>query len=302
MGDLSGTVTLSGSPVQGATVWVIDTTTDTVVATDTSDVNGDWSVSVAGGNERYHALVQYESGGTKYNAESLPFLSTPATLSPVATDVQFQSPTASVTNVSDIPDSVIHRYDFEDDSDTTTLTDTAGSADGSITGMSYTTNQAEDNFAGGFDGNDDFVDIPTAEGFPLSITAYIFPRVVKSNQAWINWGFDFGANEGVVIKAPGSDGNFTGFTVFVGDTNNNFGTDDLTNQKAHIGVTIDASANVTAYLDGSEIGSANVSASGGSGQSYLGAEGPSKNNGDVILDNVEIHDKELTQSEVQNRM
>jgi len=215
---------------------------------------------------------------------------------------QNQGVVAVTDTASAIPDSVVHRYDFEDDSDTTTLTDTVGSADGSITGMSYTTNQAEDNFAGDFDGNGDFVDIPTAEGFPLSITAYIFPRVINSNQVWINWGFDFNANEGVLIKAPGNAGNFTGFTVFVGDTNNSFGTADLANQKAHIGVTIDASANVTAYLDGSEIGSASVSASGGSGQSYLGAEGSSKNNGDVILDNVEIHDKELTQSEVQDRM
>lgn len=203
---------------------------------------------------------------------------------------------------SAIPDSVIHRYDFEDDSDTTTLTDTVGSADGSITGMSYTTNQAEDNFAGDFDGNDDFVDIPTAEGFPLSITAYIFPRVINSNQVWINWGFDFDANEGVVIKAASDGQNFKGLEVFLGDTSADFGTTDLSLTKTHIGVTIDASANVTVYFDGSNVGSASFSATGGSGQSYLGAENPTNNIADVILDNVEIHNKELTQSEVQNRM
>jgi len=193
---------------------------------------------------------------------------------------------------------LIHRYDFEDDSDLTTLTDTVGSADGSINGMNYTTNQAEDNLAGDFDGNDDFVEIPTAEGFPLSITAYIFPRVVDSGQVWISWGFDFGGNEGVAIKGN-SDGNLE---VFIGSTNDSFGSFDLTSRKTHIGLTIDASSNVTVYIDGSNAGSGSFSAPGGSGPSFLGAQAADINNADVILDNVEIHDKELTQSEVQSRI
>lgn len=85
MAELSGQVTDAGTSVSGAQVFVVDTNGSTnpadwtVAGGDTTDANGDWSVTglVADATERYHAVVQYEDGGGFYNAESLPYLSTP---------------------------------------------------------------------------------------------------------------------------------------------------------------------------------------------------------------------------------
>jgi len=73
---LSGTVTLSGSGVQDATIHVINDTDDSIETTTTTDSNGDYSVSVPSGNT-YHVTVRYEdSNGNKYNDESKPFIAT----------------------------------------------------------------------------------------------------------------------------------------------------------------------------------------------------------------------------------
>jgi hypothetical protein len=66
--SLSGTVTESASPVSGATVRVIDRTRN-LTSTTTTDVNGDWSVSVdvntAG---QFAAMAEWDDAGTKYQA------------------------------------------------------------------------------------------------------------------------------------------------------------------------------------------------------------------------------------------
>lgn len=70
---ISGTATLNGNAVQGAKVYVIDTSNDTIQTTATTDSNGNYAVSVPYGPE-YHIAAQYESGGDQYNAESKPFV------------------------------------------------------------------------------------------------------------------------------------------------------------------------------------------------------------------------------------
>jgi len=70
---IAGTVTLSGSGVQGAKVYVINTDADTVAGTATTDANGDYSVTVPA-DSPYHIAVQYDDGSQKYNALSKPFV------------------------------------------------------------------------------------------------------------------------------------------------------------------------------------------------------------------------------------
>lgn len=70
---IAGTVTLNGSGVQGAKVYVIDTNSDTVVGTATTDTNGDYSVTVPA-EPPYHVAVQYDDGSQKYNALSKPYI------------------------------------------------------------------------------------------------------------------------------------------------------------------------------------------------------------------------------------
>lgn len=72
---ISGTCTLAGSPVLGAIVTLIDSATDTVVATDTSDVSGNYAFNGLDITKTYHVVAEYEDSPDQYNAKSLPFMS-----------------------------------------------------------------------------------------------------------------------------------------------------------------------------------------------------------------------------------
>jgi hypothetical protein len=118
MTRLSGRVPETGTAISGATVAIIDTqgTDDTtqwsIVASDTTDANGEWSVSglEPSAVERYHAVAQFDSGVEFVNFESLPFLSTPADAFAPTTSVDVGTPTASVSVGSAIPDTVGNRW------------------------------------------------------------------------------------------------------------------------------------------------------------------------------------------------
>lgn len=71
---LSGTVTLNGSGVQGAVVYVINDTEQQIEHRVTTDSSGNYSVNVARG-ETYHITVQYEDGtGTKFTDTASPYV------------------------------------------------------------------------------------------------------------------------------------------------------------------------------------------------------------------------------------
>lgn len=194
-----------------------------------------------------------------------------------------------------IPDSVIHRYTFEDNSDTTTLTDSAGSADGTITGMTYTPSQADNSYAGDFDGVDDEVSIPATESPPISFTFDCYPRDVGT---MISWAFDFGGSQGIAIKVNVNQV----LEVVYGSTTKAITASELSlDVRQHIGVTVSSSDEITVYIDGSPVGSATSSNSGWGGSSYLGSEGGNKY-ADGIVDDFDVDNTVLTQSEVQGRM
>lgn len=70
---ISGQAVQGGSGVSGAKIYVIDTGSDSVVATTTSDSNGNWSAK-AEPNTTVHVVAQYDDGTDQYNVESLPFI------------------------------------------------------------------------------------------------------------------------------------------------------------------------------------------------------------------------------------
>jgi len=73
--QISGTVTSSGSAVQGATVYVVDADNNTVAGTDTSASDGSYAVSGLSTGTTYHAMAQYKDGsGNVYTDYSKPFL------------------------------------------------------------------------------------------------------------------------------------------------------------------------------------------------------------------------------------
>lgn len=74
MVDISGKVTdKDGNGVENVNVTVLDESDNTVVATTTTDANGDYSVTV--GTNSYHVMFRYEdSEGDLFNSESYPFV------------------------------------------------------------------------------------------------------------------------------------------------------------------------------------------------------------------------------------
>jgi len=66
---ITGTVTLSEVPIEGATVILFADNNVSELETQTTDSNGEYTFNVS--RERtYHLTVTYESGGIQYNALS----------------------------------------------------------------------------------------------------------------------------------------------------------------------------------------------------------------------------------------
>jgi hypothetical protein len=65
--SITGTVSLSGSPVQGAYVYVFRKDTEEFVGYDTTDASGNYSVDVPANNVVYLVAVDYyDAGNAKY--------------------------------------------------------------------------------------------------------------------------------------------------------------------------------------------------------------------------------------------
>jgi len=183
MTRLSGRVPETGTAIEGATVAVVDTqgvedpAQWSVVAWDTTDANGEWSVSglEAATTERYHAIAQYDGGAEFVNFESLPYLSTPADVFAPETGLTVGTPTPTMSVGSAIPDSAIARLTFDDaDTSGSTAVDIWGSFDGTIngatTGATGHINEAYD-----FDGTNDFVDWDSLGNItpPISVSLWM---------------------------------------------------------------------------------------------------------------------------------
>jgi hypothetical protein len=65
---IGGKVTLNSVGVSSAKVYCVKQATNTVIATRTTDALGDYKIHPLELNQKYHLTVEYDSGGTKYNA------------------------------------------------------------------------------------------------------------------------------------------------------------------------------------------------------------------------------------------
>lgn len=190
----------------------------------------------------------------------------------------------------DIPDSVVHRYTFEDAGDTTTLTDVAGGVDGSISGMSYAQNgQPEGNYFGSFDGVDDTV---TGCGGSEGSTAWSWSAFVNRNSASTRDDFAVGRGsiQDAIIRAntdtlevgrPGGD-NYTSSLSVPAD------------QWVKIGFAYDGNTSGLLYVDG------NSESATGDSFGDLTSVDLGQNSLSGGMDVADTHDQELTESEFDN--
>lgn len=158
-----------------------------------------------------------------------------------------------------IADGLLSRYAFEDEGDTTTLTDTAGTNDMSISGMTYTTNAQESDHAGSYDGVDDMA----------SVEATIIPTDQFSFVCWVystGTGNDFGGIFGN-IGASNTEQNGIGLRgnpATIGFVVNDGSFQSLsfsasTDVWVHVAGTYDA-GDMRLYIDGTEQASQTVGA------------------------------------------
>jgi hypothetical protein len=161
--------------------------------------------------------------------------------------------------VTDIPDSAILQYKFEDDSDTTTATDSiTGNTpyDGTINGASYNSNAKVDSFALDFDGTEDYVELPSNLGIfdnstSYSISMWVYPDDVTSGEQRIF--HPRGENDvGITLNKDGN--NKIIYYTYDGTTRSVSSSSLTSGNWYHVGVVWDISnSEFTLYIDGSPV-------------------------------------------------
>lgn len=163
-------VTLDGNPVEGALVAVINNDTGEVLDWTTTDVDGNWTTTVAGG-QTVQARIKYrDANGDLYQEYNKPDIVVEAT-----------EPTTWAE--------ALHRYNH-DEGTGTTLADTgaATAADATLTGATWDT--ANFKYGGAsvsYDGVDDSAEAPardTQDGFTsgMTVLSWVYPRDVTARQ------------------------------------------------------------------------------------------------------------------------
>jgi len=199
-----------------------------------------------------------------------------------------------------IPDSGVARYNFEDDSDTTTATDTFNNNDGTINGPTYTTDAQVGDFALDFTSGN--VDISIIDSFitsPVSVAAW---AKADSTDGFV---FDHGSTR-FVIGFNVQDSNGLEFTIFDGSSYSTISSgDNATGVYYHMVAVFDASVTpeMEFYVDGSSVGTNTVSQIGsGKQQTVIGSktDNAGATDFDGRIDDVKIYDKALSDAEVSN--
>lgn len=179
-----------GNPVEGVTC-ILKRQSDNKVFETTTDVSGVYRFENLPQGE-YHGMVRWEDGqGNLYNSRNQPYI--------------------QVEGVA-IPDSVVTRYTFEDDSDTTTAIDAVGSNDATLNGGSFSTDSAVGDFAWSQDGTGDYavsnstVDL-SASGSTVgaSVGARLKPSKTGSFQVAVYWGGGSGSRTYLALGISDSD-------------------------------------------------------------------------------------------------
>jgi hypothetical protein len=207
-----------------------------------------------------------------------------------------------------IPDSGVSRWEFEDDSDTSTAVDSWGNNDATITGATYDSSRsAVGNFSllFGGDGSGDEVAVPNDPSLDLtdeiSISGWIYLTSMTNERDVIATNGQINNNRvGIFHSRSNLD---RGFTVRAGDTDVNVGSNTSTDQWHQVVGTVSSSGTVTLYVDGSSEGSdTGGSLSATDDDFVIGSDQESGRDYEVNgnVDDIRVYDKELSGTEVSN--
>jgi hypothetical protein len=204
--------------------------------------------------------------------------------------------------VSDIPDSGIARYTFDDDDTSgSTAVDVWGSNDGTISGattgvsganQTYTTNEAYS-----FDGTDDYVDISVIDADivdPVTVALWVNVDTLSGGEYFFSH-----ANRFLVSYEAFES---SGFEASVYDNSYNTVTSNTstTGSWLHFVAAV-SSSSLEFYIDASSQGS--ISHSGidpNDSGTFVGARDSGLSFADAQIDDVRVYDKQLTSTEVSN--
>lgn len=205
-----------------------------------------------------------------------------------------------------IHDSVVHQYLFEDNSDTTTVTDTVGSLNGSISGATYTTTSQEGTNALDFDGSDDDVSF-TSSPFSTTPSAYTILLHVSPNDSSSRQRIVHIDNSNTTAITLGIfDGKYTfahrdGSGTFIEFSSN---ASVSTGSFTHVAIRWNESDNTQEFvIDGVE-DATNTTGNGlePSNNFEFGMQNDKKSYYDGIMDAVEIYNDELTTQQINDRL
>ena len=196
---------------------------------------------------------------------------------------------------SAIPDSGIARYNFEDDSDTTTAIDSWNGNNGTINGATYTTTSAVDSLALSFSSGDT-VDLPTLiSDITTEMSISMWVRADSFNSDFENLlNIQDGTSSSVQIQTM-SDGRIR-FMVYDGDFTDVYTPSVSSNTFVHVVGVFKPQNQIEIYLNGN--------------LEDTTAIGPRERNpvdswelgdtGGRIKDDVKVFSKALTNTEVSN--
>lgn len=201
----------------------------------------------------------------------------------------------STDPIPEIPDSVVHRWTHDEGSGST-LADSEGSQDGTITGPSYTTNSKQGSHALSYI-TDDYVNLGAIPFYStFTVMGWVYFNTNDSRGTLI----DIRTNQGVHIRGEG-DGTVEllyysgGYSIVANPSIS-------TNQWYHFALAYDGS-DAIAYQDGTEIGRVGEGPpeSVGTSQDALGSKASLDSQFlDGRTDDVMIASEALSESQLQN--
>jgi hypothetical protein len=213
--------------------------------------------------------------------------------------------------VTDIPDSVVSRWRFEDDSETSTAIDSEGTVGGTINGANYDSDSKEGNSSLHFDGVDEYVGLG-AQNFSFmdgngdfSIATWFKLTSLGKNRFFGKWDGDgklYLGEGGGTGDIPVSDGTVECQMNRASWSSVTSTTTVSTGNWYHVVVTYSSSNGMTLYIDGNEEDS--DSSTGALDTDSIGEDigrdprGASYING--LLDDVMVANGEWTAQQVQN--
>jgi len=203
----------------------------------------------------------------------------------------------NLSEISEIPDSVVTLYEFEDDSDTTTAIDSFNNNDGTINGATYTTTSAVDSLALSFDSGDTVV-FPTLISdttVDLSVSLYVRADSFNGDFEPVFQVEATGSSSSSIQIQTMSDGRIR-WMVHHGGFTDVFTPAVPTNTYAHIVGVYKGENQIEVYLDGVLEDTRSVSGRTRDPVDYWALESP----GGRIVDDVRVYSKALTSTEVSN--